>query len=429
MQEASLHLTGPSRAIVAIDPVDFEIELKVKGSSTKSSQDRVLMRQTFIYSGGSESTLLSNTNCKIMLQCAKLENTVQATVVSVRVINWRKRAWPFRHGGKVSCVAKGSVKPQVGGKKVVLQHQLTMANSFQGYLHLSRHAVSVELNGELGVIISSPKHSGHIFFPAQECKSSRGICHLGPYEVEVTVAWSLLIQDKRCFISREECVDDGQPFEHTAKVIQRRKITSVTQSATKIYSLLDLISKSVMKLKTEPKLRISDFSISEVQMHMNYIYFDVSSLLQMMEKVHKGYSATDRQAPRTYYKYGLNAIFNGLHQLCTQLDQMGLLSYKGESQSFSELFRDNITKIKLDELEPPVISMENVEAAKGKDQVSPSISSSTNIKFEIEEAKEMGGEEEDCDVPQTEQEYFEYYRQGWVYNWSIFCGTFTQTSE
>jgi hypothetical protein len=90
---------------------------------------------------------------------------------------------------------------------------------------------------------------------------------------------------------------------------------------------------------------------------------------------------------------------------------MGNLSYKGKSQLFSELSKDSITKVKLDEIEPPM------EA--GKNEVS------------IEEANEMGGEEEesDSDKTQTEEEYFEMCRQSWVYNWSISCGTFTETSE
>ncbi|EMS58969.1 hypothetical protein TRIUR3_32917 [Triticum urartu] len=202
---------------------------------------------------------------------------------------------------------------------------------------------------------------------------------------------------------------------------------SETQSATEmvraeICSLLSRISKNVTELKAEQKLRIIDYSSDEVHIHMDNMYSEVTNLLQMMKKVQnseipskeqvsenigvegiqirtedKGGSATKTQG-LTYYEYGLNAIFNGLDQLCTRLDQMGHLSYN--SQLFSELFKEsvNMTKIrlrariKLDEVDetPPIISNDTLEAANGKCEVSPKISTSTEIKLEIEETKEMG---------------------------------------
>jgi hypothetical protein len=61
---------------------------------------------------------------------------------------------------------------------------------------------------------------------------------------------------------------------------------------------------------------------------------------------------------------------------------------------------------------------------KGKSQLL-----SEGIKLEIDEAKEMGGEDEDSDATQTEEEWFESYRRSWVSNWSISCGAFAETSE
>lgn len=54
LKDPCLQLTGPSRSVVATDPVDFEIQLKVKGSRRKASEDRVLMRQTFVYRASGE---------------------------------------------------------------------------------------------------------------------------------------------------------------------------------------------------------------------------------------------------------------------------------------------------------------------------------------------------------------------------------------
>ncbi|KAM3369376.1 hypothetical protein ACQJBY_017330 [Aegilops geniculata] len=240
---------------------------------------------------------------------------------------------------------------------------------------------------------------------------------------------------------------------------------SETQSATEmvraeIYSLLSRISKNVTELKAEQKLRISDYSSDEVQIHMDNMCSEVTKLLQMMEKVQnteipgkepekigvegiqirtedKSGSATKTQGP-TYYEYGLNAIFNGLDQLCSQLD----LSYK--SQSFSELFKEslvNMTKIrlragiKLDEVDetPPIISNDTLEAANGKCKVSPKISTSTEIKLEIEETEMRVKAKEKLRKAvmhnKQAEEFFDEYRRGWVSNWSRLYGTFTETTS
>ncbi|KAI5011592.1 hypothetical protein ZWY2020_013729 [Hordeum vulgare] len=259
--------------------------------------------------------------------------------------------------------------------------------------------------------------------------------------------------------------------ENMLSEIQRRKhegTTSETQSATEtvraeIYSLLNLISKKVTELKAEPKPRISD----EVQIHMDNIYREVTNLLQMMEKVQnseipgkepfsekmgvegiqirtedKCGSATETQGS-TYYEYRLNAIFNGLNQLCTQLDQMGHLSYK--SELFSELLKEPLvnttniklgTRIKLDEVDEtqPIISMETLEAAKGKYKPLPRISTSRLIILETEETHEMAVKANEklrkaLRINKQAEEFFDEYRRGWVSNWSRSYGTFTETTS
>ncbi|KAM3388919.1 hypothetical protein ACQJBY_011195 [Aegilops geniculata] len=258
--------------------------------------------------------------------------------------------------------------------------------------------------------------------------------------------------------------------ENMLSEIQHEGTKSETQSATEmvraeICSLLSRISKKVTELKAEQKLRISNYSSDEVHIHMDNMYSEVTNLLQMMEKVQnseipgkeqvlenigvegiqirtedKGGSATKTQG-LTYYEYGLNAIFNRLDQLCTRLDQMGHLSYN--SQLFSELFKEsvNMTKIrlrariKLDEVDetPPIISDDTLEAANVKCEVLPKISTSTEIKLEIEETKEMGVKAKEklrkaMMHNKQAEEFFDEYRRGWVSNWSRLYGTFTETS-
>ncbi|KAM0921028.1 hypothetical protein ACQ4PT_006969 [Festuca glaucescens] len=170
-KDPCLRLTGPCRAIVATDPVDFEIVLKVNGKIR--SGDRVLMCQTFRYSGDyrrSPTTLL-NDFCKIVLHIEKVEKTVQATVSD--------------RGTEPSSERKDEPEQS---KEVVLQDQ-AMANRSDGYVDLSRQVVSVELDGTLQVIIRDCSRPGvvtkqdHVLFKAQECKISRKKCDLGHCKV------------------------------------------------------------------------------------------------------------------------------------------------------------------------------------------------------------------------------------------------------
>ncbi|XP_044335550.1 uncharacterized protein [Triticum aestivum] len=69
LEDPFLHLTGPSRAIVAVDNVDFEIQLKVKG--TTWSGDKALISRFETYPGGYreglDTALFSNSFCTIRL--------------------------------------------------------------------------------------------------------------------------------------------------------------------------------------------------------------------------------------------------------------------------------------------------------------------------------------------------------------------------
>ncbi|KAM0921354.1 hypothetical protein ACQ4PT_006931 [Festuca glaucescens] len=209
-KEPFLHLTGPSRAIVAIDPVNFEIELKVRGRT--ESEDRVLMSQAFHYSGnlcGSDATL-SNDLCKIVLDFEELQQTVQATIVGVHVVKGK----PFKHGCRVICVAEPPSKPvelqHKVSKPVVLRDRMAATQS-DCHISLSRHVVSVQLHGMLKVVIFTYSSTGHketargrVFFTARECKTSWGRCDLGHSKVEVTVAWSRLVRDKLSLLSEGE---------------------------------------------------------------------------------------------------------------------------------------------------------------------------------------------------------------------------------
>ncbi|XBI89259.1 hypothetical protein VPH35_027107 [Triticum aestivum] len=190
-----LRLIGPSRAIVFIDDVYFEIELKVKGKTL--SQDIALISRRCHYSGGC-TICFSNCFCTIELCMERIHETVQATILGVRV---KKGPWPFDYGGQVACLSPSRTYKVTGGKVTYSTHApsmevvmlasrgRTMSKGAHGYLRLSRHVVSVELEGSLNVICFTPK----------ACNVSQETCFLGDHgpkvEVEIIVARSLLVSN------------------------------------------------------------------------------------------------------------------------------------------------------------------------------------------------------------------------------------------
>jgi hypothetical protein len=79
-----------------------------------------------------------------------------------------------------------------------------MLKGFDGYyIDLSRQVVSVELEGSLKVVVDAYSSSGdiaaqgHVSFTPETCNVSRERFYVGDAQVEVSVAWSLLVSDKR----------------------------------------------------------------------------------------------------------------------------------------------------------------------------------------------------------------------------------------
>ena len=199
-----MHLTGPSRAIVAVDHVDFEVQLKVKGA-TRSS-DRALISRCCTYSGGYheglDTALINNCFCTVELSLERLTKTVQATILSVRVVEGRPS--PFEYGGRIMCSSPPQEVKDPLSRHVVLvdSHDFDgeMPMGSAGYVDLSRHVVSVELEESLQFVIQAYSQSGdaiarqgRVKFRAEYCNVSRGICEIGDSKVEITVAWSKLV--------------------------------------------------------------------------------------------------------------------------------------------------------------------------------------------------------------------------------------------
>ncbi|XP_047060740.1 uncharacterized protein LOC124667515 [Lolium rigidum] len=191
-----LLLTGPSRAIVFLDPVDFEIDLKVKGGVEDKER---LIHQVYTFNGttGADGPRCSNENCTIHLHFKVLDETVQATIIGAQII---RGSWPRGYAGQIACSNASS------HDEVVLLDFPAGSNppvARDGTLELSRRVVSVDVHKDMVVCVKAYPVcgglkqtivSGDVMFTPQQCGITEGICDLGGNcQVEFKIAWSLLV--------------------------------------------------------------------------------------------------------------------------------------------------------------------------------------------------------------------------------------------
>ncbi|XP_048564849.1 uncharacterized protein LOC125545045 [Triticum urartu] len=209
-QDPYLLLTGPSRAIVIIDPITIEFQLKVK-SKTDPEEDEMLAfgifnyPQTYLATHVIRSGILCD-RCTIQLAYAPLDPSGEATVIHVRIIDG---VWPEGLRGRV--VAEVTTVRE--GEVLLLDSRdgkMPISPS-TGAVELSRHVVSVDLEGGKLVVsvVASPQTAGkedgddgggaavvvargEAVFTPERAGTSNGTCDLGFCKVEVAVAWSLV---------------------------------------------------------------------------------------------------------------------------------------------------------------------------------------------------------------------------------------------
>ncbi|SPT20361.1 unnamed protein product [Triticum aestivum] len=194
-----LHLTGPSRAIMSGDTVMIEVQLQLKG--TVQSEDAVLIGKAFTYDDDDDDDDDGDSHlqglCTMVLSCEHLEQSVQATILSVCAV---QGSLPWGNG--IVCLALSEDKTKVsvtGSPKHVLLFDSqagTMPEDEECYLELSRNVVSVKSTGELTIFMKAGELSGSVVFTPQSSNVSQGRCNLGNCLVEVTVAWSLLVESQ-----------------------------------------------------------------------------------------------------------------------------------------------------------------------------------------------------------------------------------------
>ncbi|XBI16392.1 hypothetical protein VPH35_058654 [Triticum aestivum] len=198
--EPYLTLTGPSRAILSLEPVDFEVDLKFK---RESEDGKALINQVLRYqrSPGPFGTILDNNLCTIRFHCKQFGETVEATILSVQIIHG---SWPSQFAGKV--FSKGA-SPLEEFLLLDFPDGDSPPVDRDGNIHLSRRVVSVDVNQNFQVSVQAYSACGSLKVPIAtgdavfEPKKDGGVtekeCDIGAScRVKIKVAWSLLIWSK-----------------------------------------------------------------------------------------------------------------------------------------------------------------------------------------------------------------------------------------
>ncbi|KAI5007998.1 hypothetical protein ZWY2020_009046 [Hordeum vulgare] len=209
-----LRLIGPTRAILFKDPVDFEIQLKVKCGAM--SGDRALISATHCYRTRHHdvhTVCFENRFCKIELCMDLLVETIQVTICSIRVVKQGIRQRVERRC-RVACSTTSYSRKIIDGKttyvanassgEVVLldpgRHATPQGS--EGYLDLSRRVVSVEHEGNLELVVQAYSSSGditaqgHVSLAPRSFGFSQKNLYVDDAQLEITVAWSFLVADK-----------------------------------------------------------------------------------------------------------------------------------------------------------------------------------------------------------------------------------------
>ncbi|CAL5061615.1 unnamed protein product [Urochloa decumbens] len=195
-KDQCLVLSGPGRAVVLLDPVTIEVELKVKGAIESEDKDLSLLAVPLIYSGGAGLRPFEYTSKLSTLEfmLGEIVSSVEATVF-VRIIDG---SWPDGFHGQFAA-ATSSIDHE---KAILLEFgDDNVPVSADGIMKLSRHAVSVEVSGELKVSFKawqdgcSKAVEGEVVFTPARAGRSFGNLHFGSCKMEVLVAWSLISPD------------------------------------------------------------------------------------------------------------------------------------------------------------------------------------------------------------------------------------------
>jgi hypothetical protein len=195
MQAPYLELTGPTRAVVLLDPVCFEVDLKVKGTrQSDEDQDLIFLSTSFRNPPRLLEVSYTGKNCTLEWTMGHIFSSIEATV-SMKVIHG---SWPdgFRgffaaktasiDGMEFALLLTGDDNLPVAEDGMIrLQRQVVCAEIDKEEEHLE---VCVEANNG----VAGGRYDDALLFTPQRYGRLSGVLSVGSCEIEVTVAWSLV---------------------------------------------------------------------------------------------------------------------------------------------------------------------------------------------------------------------------------------------
>ncbi|CAN6174769.1 unnamed protein product [Urochloa humidicola] len=195
-KDPCLALTGPVHAVASFDFVTFEVKLTVKGTTESEDKDfsALAVPLSFPTSYRSYFCNLDYTSklSTIELKCADIIYSVEASI-SVQVSS----------GASLGRVHFAASTASIGDEVAILldSGDGVLPVTGDGMIELSRHVVSVEVNGKLKVSAMAWRQGDNNpvvrwkDFTPKEANRSLGMLNFGFCRMKITVAWSLITVD------------------------------------------------------------------------------------------------------------------------------------------------------------------------------------------------------------------------------------------
>jgi len=189
-----LKLTGPTRAVVLVDPVTFEVDLKVKGTTQAEDECLSFLAVRHINFTSLQSKLIENDYASklstLEFEIGHIVYSVEATIF-VRV---RTGSWPS--GFRAQIAARTA---SIGKAEVILldSGDDRVHVACDGSIRLSRCVASVEITGKLEVCVKAGRGEEIVVgkkkvFKPKKDGASHGTLGVGFCTLDITVAWSIV---------------------------------------------------------------------------------------------------------------------------------------------------------------------------------------------------------------------------------------------